>query len=293
MNSNTENSDDNEILARLAHLERQNRRIKLACAGTVAIVVVAVTVSATWVNGHQHASAQVIATSRPSARDISATALPAANEVRANRFVLTDHAGKMLAELAVLKNGPGLVLYDGKETPRVVLRTTNWGPSLILCGDEHGIRLQALDDREVKSGVFDRGFTTGASLSTSGLGAFLVFSGEKGQSLAQLAAFMGNASLSLGEWYTPATTGGPLVRLSTSKEDGASLGLRDEAGRTRINLGSTTDGPNLSLADEAGKFRAVLGCTSTENPMDGTVMKWPESSLLLFDKDGKVSWGTP
>ena len=41
------------------------------------------------------------------------------------------------------------------------------------------------------------------------------------------------------------------------------------------------------------KPRAVLGSTSLELIKTGTIEKRPESSLVLFDKDGKVIWQTP
>lgn len=54
------------------------------------------------------------------------------------------------------------------------------------------------------------------------------------------------------------------------------------------------DGPVLVLHDdEKGKMRAALGAISTEGTRTGTVEKRPESSLVLFDKDGKVLWKAP
>ena len=73
-----------------------------------------------------------------------------------------------------------------------------------------------------------------------------------------------------------------------------SLDLRDAAGKTRADLSLYPDGtPALDLSDAAGKVRAVLGITSTEVVRTGEERRRSESSLVLFDKDGKVIWQAP
>ena len=47
------------------------------------------------------------------------------------------------------------------------------------------------------------------------------------------------------------------------------------------------------LVDENLKKRLVIGRTSLEVTRTGAVTELPESSLVLFDKDGKVFWKTP
>jgi hypothetical protein len=72
------------------------------------------------------------------------------------------------------------------------------------------------------------------------------------------------------------------------------LSLLDAAVQTRADLGVLPDGsPALYLYDAAGKARATLGCTTLEVVKTGEARKRAESSLVLFDKDGKVIWEAP
>ncbi len=47
------------------------------------------------------------------------------------------------------------------------------------------------------------------------------------------------------------------------------------------------------VRDASGNTRAVLGSTVLETTQTGAVEKRPPSSLVLFDKDGKVTWSAP
>jgi hypothetical protein len=49
----------------------------------------------------------------------------------------------------------------------------------------------------------------------------------------------------------------------------------------------------LTLFDKDGQSRAVLGRTELETIKTGTVEQRAESSLVLFDRDGKVLWQAP
>jgi len=62
----------------------------------------------------------------------------------------------------------------------------------------------------------------------------------------------------------------------------------------RAALELDNDGsPKLVLYDKNGMSRAELGSTSLETTRTGVVEKRPESSLVLFDKKGKVIWSAP
>jgi hypothetical protein len=50
---------------------------------------------------------------------------------------------------------------------------------------------------------------------------------------------------------------------------------------------------SLEISDDGEIPRAILGSTSIEIVKTGTVEKRPESSLVLFDKGGKVIWRAP
>jgi hypothetical protein len=45
--------------------------------------------------------------------------------------------------------------------------------------------------------------------------------------------------------------------------------------------------------DEHGTTRAVLGHAKIERPPTGVIEERPVSSLVLFDKEGKVVWKAP
>jgi len=125
------------------------------------------------------------------------------------------------------------------------------------------------------------------------------------------------ATLSVGEdgpWLDLRDENGiPRIRLTVSKEgpglvlrdengqpraflaalkDGSALDLSDKNGKTRAFLAADKDGPNLTLLDENGKGRAIFGIIKTTTP-DGKVISYPESSILLFNPDGKVLWQAP
>jgi hypothetical protein len=82
------------------------------------------------------------------------------------------------------------------------------------------------------------------------------------------------------------------------------IGLRMALGNVEveINTGLGSAGPRLKLsgasptlvlADERGRDRAVLGDTSVQ-ALTTRAIEWrPASSLVLFDKDGKVIWKAP
>jgi len=68
----------------------------------------------------------------------------------------------------------------------------------------------------------------------------------------------------------------------------------DAAGKVRAGLNVAEDGqPRLGLHDAAQQPRAVLGATSLETVKAAKAIMRPESSLVLFDKDGNVMWKTP
>lgn len=72
------------------------------------------------------------------------------------------------------------------------------------------------------------------------------------------------------------------------------LSFRDEQGARRGMFKLADDGvPSLTLLDQAGRARAVLGRTVLETVRTGEAIERPESSLVLFDKDGKVLWKAP
>jgi hypothetical protein len=69
---------------------------------------------------------------------------------------------------------------------------------------------------------------------------------------------------------------------------------KEDRRRSRATLFVGANGePTLSLADKSGMPRAILGSISLETTKTGTVQNRPPSSLVLFDKDGKVIQALP
>ena len=84
----------------------------------------------------------------------------------------------------------------------------------------------------------------------------------------------------------------PRVALYGSGIARPGLYLMDGSIRAKLQLDD--DGsPRLELLDANSRARAVLGPTVLETIRTGESIERPESSLVLFDKDGKVLWRAP
>ncbi len=97
----------------------------------------------------------------------------------------------------------------------------------------------------------------------------------------------GGLALSLADENGKARAG-----LGVAADGTPGLFLTDQNGKTRAELSVGTSGPSLVLRDE-NRDRAVLGHTALETKAIGTVEQRPASSLVLFDKNGKVIWRVP
>ena len=83
------------------------------------------------------------------------------------------------------------------------------------------------------------------------------------------------------------------ARLAMISDGTTALAFYDAAGKGRAMLSIAKDGrPSLMLLD-SNEIRAVLGATSLTAIKTEEVTIRPESSLVLFDKDGKVMWQAP
>jgi len=74
------------------------------------------------------------------------------------------------------------------------------------------------------------------------------------------------------------------------------LVMFDAAGKTRANLSVGNDGPSLVFYDSAGRQRTVIGSTTLVGSHvsdNGVMEKGPASSIVLFDKAGKLLWRQP
>ena len=69
------------------------------------------------------------------------------------------------------------------------------------------------------------------------------------------------------------------------------LSLADNTFKSRATLSLDCKGsPSLELSDSTGKDRAVIGHASLETVKTGSTTETNESSVILYDKKGKVIW---
>jgi hypothetical protein len=73
----------------------------------------------------------------------------------------------------------------------------------------------------------------------------------------------------------------------------AGMSVSDSIGRERINLGTQADHTAFTLFDEAKVPRTTIGSSSLISTKTEIVERRPVSSIVLFDKEGKVLWSAP
>lgn len=76
-------------------------------------------------------------------------------------------------------------------------------------------------------------------------------------------------------------------------DDVPSLGLYDSHGKYRAIFNLVNDAPSLDLYDSHEKIRASIGDTTLETFKTGATTETGESSIVLFDRKGKVMWKVP
>ena len=198
-------------------------------------------------------------------------ASPKKRVVEAERFILRDAGGNMRAWLGVdAKNWVGLSLFDKDEKPRVGLTVYADGSADLKLRDAEGTLragLEASADGKTNLVLYDveeRG-RVGLFVLGDGLGGLSLYDAE----------------------------GKNRVALGVESDGGPYLSFFDAGGKRRIGLNTTSDLPRVALNDADGVLRAVLGSTSLETIQTGAVTKRAPSSLVLFDKEGKVIFQAP
>jgi hypothetical protein len=79
--------------------------------------------------------------------------------------------------------------------------------------------------------------------------------------------------------------------LSADRAGSVFLVMFDAGGKNRVNLSLTPQGPSLAFYDPSGQARTILGSTSTVASRiseNGIVERAPASSIVLFDKNGRL-----
>ena len=296
------------VVQRLEKVEAQNRRLKWAAILVVVLVVTCVAV-VIW----------------QGVRRIPTVGVVKAEIVEAERFILRDGKGAKRAVLEMQKalrhhedadlesELPVLVFFSGTELPlpRVMLGG-GMRPYLLLSGPLLGtasLKVSAYGPSINLSGAEYKAF---ASLNVSANGSpYLLLSDEESDATAELNMGEGLPGLSFfkdgknrarlavrgdGSASLVLTGGDDQIRamLHVSEDGSPILEFADAEGKDRARLALKEDGsPYLCLADAERKIRAVLGSTSLVATKTGAVTKTAASSLVLFDKEGKVIFQAP
>ena len=74
------------------------------------------------------------------------------------------------------------------------------------------------------------------------------------------------------------------------------LVMFDANGKTRANLSVSNDGPSLVFYDPSGQVRTVVGSTTlvaSHINENGVAERASASSIVLFDRTGKLLWREP
>jgi len=299
---------------RLDRVERENRRLKRA--GVVALAVIAAVVLMGQATGSKVVEAQkfVVKDADGTVRAILGEGKSHIVDSPVQRFGLHLYGsnGKDRASLAEWgEDGTGLVLYDKQLRTTAKLITLATGENLNFAslsldthekGLEEQYRLEAEIWKKVHEGKLDQqsafaqlspisSSKTSVSLSAGGRSSNVtVGGGEPGKRLrgtVELDSSRGNPRITL-------TDKNGKERVYISMWDAPIVQLMDQKGTRRALLEVDSDGhPHLALYDKDDKIRAELGTTSLETSRTGAIERRPESSLVLFDKKGKVIWSAP
>lgn len=69
--------------------------------------------------------------------------------------------------------------------------------------------------------------------------------------------------------------------------------INGKDGKNRIMLNLEQGSPQVVLRDNNAQTRLVLGTYEMTSRTKGTIEKRPESSMVMFNKDGKLIWSAP
>lgn len=193
------------------------------------------------------------------------------DSIDTKRIRLVDRNGQSRLTMGTIEDEPFIVLQGASGKLRAMLTMRADEPQLIMYSkhDENCLALTIEDGSPV------------VRLGVHGKLPSLVLTATKEQ-----AAIMAGL---------PSTTTRPSAGniLLLADEDRTALGFSDGHGVIRAQLGMKDGGPYLSILDERGKERATLGAGSTVHKDDGTVTTHAESTILLFNKEGTLTWKAP
>jgi hypothetical protein len=312
-------------------LKRLKRRAATAILLAVASLAVAAAAFVVPFNADLRAYIErVVPTKRQATQPLSPQ--PSAAIVEAQRLVVRDKTGRVRAELGVEQDDRAeLSLRDPDGTLRAVLASADSGTGHLLgpAGASSSALLGLLDRSGRRLASLEAGDNEMAQLDLYSAslwpehgegGGIVVEAGRERTNL--LLSGRGNRRIELtadGTDHSPDfsmddAAGTTRVELSIT-DDAPALDLSDQAGKTRASLQVIRDVPSLDLFDNEGKvreslemvddapslklfdknrkMRATLGSAGLETIKTGATEQTAESSLVLFDKEGKVMFRAP
>jgi hypothetical protein len=197
--------------------------------------------------------------------------------VRANRFELADDKGLIRAVLGLNQEGePRLALAD--ESGRILVAL-----SLELDYKFTKDKIPALR-------FFDRAGKARNEMNINRMGdPVLILRNQRGGTIAMLTGTDKTGT----EWVLMDPQGRPRITQNVNR-NGANLSFFDEGIKARAGLGVKPDGnPGLIFSDDKMKNRVTLGYAEDTMTNKGSKESGTVSSLVLFDKNGKVLWKAP
>jgi hypothetical protein len=214
---------------------------------------------------------------------------------------VVDEEGTARIVGGVVSGSPVLGLSDERgELRAAVCVSPEEGASLLLkyeSGDTAVLAQVGPDGPVVQ--VLGHGDKACASIGITTDGAVLELLNGKGEMCALL-----RRSSDGGAYLAVASEKDKATAVLGAREGDSGLNLADEKGNLRVTPGAGMGTPCLQIVDENGTLRAAMGKTDPERaPIGardagtpqprGAAERKEESSLVLFDPNGKVLWEAP
>ncbi len=198
-------------------------------------------------------------------------------EINTKAIHLVGQNNKIRASFYLgVHDSPQLVLYDKEGTNRFNFGLAPAGNPGMSFNDNNGQETISFGDSYIY--LFKEGghstYISGSHITLQGKGNALLIIEE-----GNLGTTIRSSHISLD-----GGAGYPSTSIWSSH-----ISLDDKDGYARTFIGRDY----ITLNDEEHNTRAVLGSTDLKVPKTGTVIKRSPSSLVLFDKEGKVIWKAP
>ncbi len=208
-------------------------------------------------------------------------------------LMFLDKDGKVRVNMGTRSGSAGLIVGDKNEKSRAIMSVNPNGDPMLTLSGKNGVEKIDLFQSTIFPGMglifTDKNEKQRVSIRVNSSGTSILSLDKSGKQLANILVDSDGASLVLSDTNTHEA-----IALAQSRSLGIGLALSDKNRKLRAGILMDSDGvPNVILNDEHGTLRAVLGGFKTEGTAIGKIRTRTESSLILFDKDGKVMWSAP